>query len=156
MLAIHLIFWFNGWIGGWWIGGIWVSFAVTAQIKLTHVNQLILRSHAIVSAHTLALGVENHLGQVLLLGFLVETLSAQWHVHLSSTDHFLRRPSASSESVVCIGGAYLANCWQFFTFSHRGISSKIFAHPFFSYVPFKADIITIFPALAAISENSTT
>ena len=45
---------------------------------------------------------------------------------------------------------------NFLIFSHRGISSKIFAHPFFSYVPFKADIITIFPALAAISENSTT
>ena len=43
---------------------------------------------------------------------------------------------------------------NFFTFSHRGMSSNILAQPFCSYVPLRALIITILPALAASSLNS--
>lgn len=45
---------------------------------------------------------------------------------------------------------------SFLTFSQSGMSLRMFAQPFFSYVPFSADIMTTFPAFAAVSENSTT
>ena len=42
---------------------------------------------------------------------------------------------------------------NFLTFSHKGINSSILLHPFFSKVPLRADIMTIFPLLAASSEK---
>jgi hypothetical protein len=42
---------------------------------------------------------------------------------------------------------------SFFTFSHKGINSRILLHPFFSKVPLRADIMTILPLFAASSEK---
>jgi len=44
---------------------------------------------------------------------------------------------------------------NFLSFSQRGMSSRMFVHPFFCQVPFKADKITILPLLAAFSQKLT-
>jgi hypothetical protein len=44
---------------------------------------------------------------------------------------------------------------SFFTFSQRGINSSMLLQPFFSKVPLRADMMTIFPLLAASSEKWT-
>ena len=94
-----------------------MSFIVSAtQIKLTHIDQLMFGRHSIISANASALRMQNMLGHVLLLGLFVEALSAQRHVHVCSTDHFLAGTGAGSEGVVGVGGANLANCGEFFHF----------------------------------------
>ena len=69
-------------------------------------------------------------------------------ISLFKPEHVLKEKLAADAQILQMAESFL-------TFSHNGINSRILLHPFFSNVPLSADIITIFPLLAASSEKAT-